>query len=146
MQSIIINFYSIIDFHSKFCQGNRGISNYIENYSELPPSAGEGRGFFFLTLRAMVSSTAKSYFESVLGAEFPVCKGSFLIFLKFCLPQRLKKTFQLETSTLFSERYYSTETIISFAELVFHMFLLWQVLLTTEVVLLITHDYCWLFS
>ena len=30
MKSIIINFYSIIDFHSKFCQVNRGISNNIE--------------------------------------------------------------------------------------------------------------------
>ena len=37
----------------------------------------------------------------------------------------------------------------SFAELVFHMFLLCQVLLTTEVdslSKLITHDYYWLFS
>ena len=56
MQNIIINFYSIIDFHFKFCQVNRGISNYIENYSELPPSAGEGRGSFFLTVSAVVSS------------------------------------------------------------------------------------------
>ena len=30
MESIIINLYSIIDFHSKFCQVNRGISNNIE--------------------------------------------------------------------------------------------------------------------
>ena len=27
MQSVIINFYSIIDFHSKFCQVDRRISN-----------------------------------------------------------------------------------------------------------------------
>ena len=30
MESIITNFYSITDFHSKFCQNNRGISNDIE--------------------------------------------------------------------------------------------------------------------
>ena len=54
MESIIINLYSIIDFHSKFCQVNRGISNNIE--ITLPPSAGEGRGFFFLTVSAMLSS------------------------------------------------------------------------------------------
>ena len=30
MESKITNFYSIIDFHSKFCQVNRGISNNIE--------------------------------------------------------------------------------------------------------------------
>ena len=30
MESIFINLYSIIDFHSKFCQVNRGIGNSIE--------------------------------------------------------------------------------------------------------------------
>ena len=46
MESIIINFYSIIDFHSKFCQFNRGISNNIEITLS----------FFFLTVSAMLSS------------------------------------------------------------------------------------------
>ena len=56
MESIIINLYSIIDFHSKFCQVNRGISNDIEITLNVTPSAGEGRGFFFLTVSAMLSS------------------------------------------------------------------------------------------
>ena len=68
MQNIIINVYAISDFHFKFCQVNRGISNLIENYSQLPPSAREGRGLFFLTVCAMVSS--QIIFKSFLGAEF----------------------------------------------------------------------------
>ena len=39
MESIIINLYSIIDFHSKFCQVNRGISNNIEIMHQSIPSA-----------------------------------------------------------------------------------------------------------
>ena len=46
MESIIINFYSLIDFHSKFCQVNRGISDYIENYSAAATITWRRQGLF----------------------------------------------------------------------------------------------------
>ena len=69
MQSIITNFYSIIDFHFKFCQVNRGIINPIENYSRFPPSAG-----IFLPDSKCHGKQSNNILKFSFGAEFPVCK------------------------------------------------------------------------
>ena len=70
MESIIINFYSISDFYSKFCQVDRGISNNIE----ITLSAGEGRGFFFLTVSAMLSS--QIIFYKLSWSRVPCMQGT----------------------------------------------------------------------
>ena len=86
MQSVIINFYSIIDFDFKFCQVNRGISNWIENYSQLPPSVGEGRGYFFLTVSSMVSS--QIIFEKLSWSWVPCThKGVSWFLLSLLVPK-----------------------------------------------------------
>ena len=86
MQSIIINFYSITDsyfkffnfysitdFYFKFCQVDRRISNQIENYYELPPSAD------FLPDRKCFGKQSNIILKAFLEPLVPCMQGRSLI-------------------------------------------------------------------
>ena len=84
MQSIIINFYSIIDFHFKFCQVDRRISNYIENYSELPHQLEKSGDF--LPDRKCHGKQSNNILKAS-WSQVPCMQGNYLILLSLLVSQ-----------------------------------------------------------
>ena len=85
MQRLVINFYSITDFYFKFCQVDRRISNQIENYYELPPSAD------FLPDRKCYGKQSNKILKAFLEPLAPCMQRSSLISFIFAYSKDWRK-------------------------------------------------------